>query len=91
MTEETALQLASGAMIVAAKIAAPVILAAMAVGLVVSLFQSVTQIQEMTLTFVPKLLVVGLVFAVAGHWMLGQFVGYVDHLMNSLPQLLQSG
>lgn len=91
MTQQTALQLASGAMVVAAKIAAPIILAAMSVGLVVSLVQSVTQIQEMTLTFVPKLLVVGLVITVAGHWMLGQFVGYVHTLFEGLPQLLKDG
>ncbi len=91
MSEAQVLQLASGAMVTGAKIAAPIMLAAMAVGLVVSLFQSVTQIQEPTLTFVPKLVAVGLVIAFAGHWMLGQFVSYTESLFTTLPQLLAGG
>lgn len=91
MSEQAALQLASGALVIAAKIAAPIILAAMSVGLIVSLFQSVTQIQEMTLTFVPKVIAVAGVITVSGHWMLGQFVGYVHTLFQGLPQLLGSG
>jgi flagellar biosynthetic protein FliQ len=91
MSQQAALALASGAIITGAKIAAPIILAAMAVGLVVSLFQSVTQIQEMTLTFVPKVIVISLVLSVSGHWMLGQFVGYVNTLFQGIPTLLGSG
>ncbi|MCU1495399.1 MAG: fliQ [Acidimicrobiaceae bacterium] len=91
MTEQQVLQIASQAMLTGAKIAAPIMIAAMAVGLVVSLFQSVTQIQEMTLTFVPKLVAVGAVVMLAGHWMLGVFVGYVHSLFASLPQLLAGG
>ena len=91
MSEQVALHLASGAMLTTVKIAAPILLSAMLVGLLISIFQSVTMIQEMTLTFVPKLVVVGLVLALAGHWMLGQFVGYVHQLFNSVPQLLGSG
>jgi len=91
VNEQVAIHLAAGAMITAAKIAAPILLSAMVVGLAVSLFQSVTQIQELTLTFVPKLLVVALVIALAGHWMLGVFVGYVDQLFAQIPQLLGTG
>lgn len=91
MTQQLALNIISQTMIMAAKIAAPILLSAMVVGLAVSLFQSVTQIQEMTLTFVPKLLVVGLVIGVTGHWMLDQFIGYVHQLFGELPQLLSSG
>ena len=91
MTQQLALNLASQAVITAAKIAAPILLSAMVVGLLVSLFQSVTQIQEMTLTFVPKLLVVGLVIGVTGHWMLGELTAYVHQLFGELPQLLGSG
>lgn len=91
MTQQVALELISQTMIVAAKIAAPILLSAMVVGLVVSLFQSVTQIQEMTLSFVPKLLVIGLVIGIAGHWMLGQFTGYVHQVYGELPQLLSGG
>ena len=91
MNEQAILQLAAGAMMTGAKIAAPIVLAAMAVGLVISLFQSVTQIQETTLTFVPKLVVVGLVLVVAGHWMIGTFVAYTHSLFATIPQLLAGG
>jgi flagellar biosynthesis protein FliQ len=91
VTSQLALHLAAGAMTTTAKLAAPILLSAMVVGLLISLFQSVTQIQEATLTFVPKLLVVGLVIGIAGHWMLGQFTGYVHQLFGELPQLLGSG
>ena len=91
MNEQDAIHLAAGAMTTTAKIAAPILLAAMVVGLAVSLFQSVTQIQELTLTFVPKLLVVALVIGLAGHWMLGQLVGYVDQLFGQIPHLIGSG
>ena len=88
MTEQQVLQIAAQAMVVAAKISAPILITAMVVGLVISLFQSVTQIQEMTLTFVPKVLVVGLVVLISGHWMLGQLISYVQSLFASVPQLL---
>ncbi|MDA8311671.1 MAG: flagellar biosynthesis protein FliQ [Actinomycetota bacterium] len=91
MTQNAALSIASQTMLFAAKIAAPILLSAMAVGLVISFFQSVTQIQEMTLTFVPKLLVIGLVIAFAGHWMLGQFTGFVHEVVGELPRLLKTG
>lgn len=91
MNEQLALHLASDAMLTTAKLAAPILLSAMLVGLVVSIVQSVTMVQEMTLTFVPKLIVVGLVIAVCGHWMLGQFIAFTDELFASIPQLLGSG
>ena len=91
MNEQMALHMAAEAMTTTAKLAAPILLSALVVGLVVSLFQSVTQIQEMTLTFVPKLLVVGLVLGIGGHWMLGQFTGFVHQMFGQIPQLLGSG
>ncbi|HVC25852.1 MAG TPA: flagellar biosynthesis protein FliQ [Acidimicrobiales bacterium] len=91
MNEAQVLQIAANAMMTGAKIAAPIMLSAMAVGLVISLFQSVTQIQEATLTFVPKVVAVGLVVMLAGHWMLGVFIAYVHSLFASLPQLLAGG
>lgn len=91
MNEQAILQLAAGAMVTGAKLAAPIVLVSMGVGLVVSLFQSVTQIQEPTLTFVPKLVAVGLVLMVAGHWMIGVFTTYTHHLFAMVPQLLSGG
>ena len=90
MNEQVAIHLAAGAMTTAAKIAAPILLSAMIVGLAVSLFQSVTQIQEVTLTFVPKLIGIALVFMIAGHWMLGQFTDYVQQLFSQASSLIGS-
>ncbi|MGH8981791.1 MAG: flagellar biosynthesis protein FliQ, partial [Acidimicrobiales bacterium] len=91
VNEQLALHMADEAMMTTAKLAAPLLLSAMIVGLVISLFQSVTQIQEMTLTFVPKLLVIGLVIGIGGHWMLGQFTGFVHEVFSEIPQLLHGG
>jgi flagellar biosynthetic protein FliQ len=72
------------------KLAGPVLLTSLAVGLIISLFQSVTQLQEITLTFVPKLAAISLVFLIAGHWMLTSFTGYVEALYGQIPSLLGS-
>jgi flagellar biosynthetic protein FliQ len=76
------------AMLVAVKVGAPILLVTVAIGLAISLFQSVTQIQEVTLTFVPKLLGVGLVLLLAGRWMLDSLVDFTHQLFNALPGLL---
>jgi len=90
MSDAYVMDLASHAMLITAELAAPVLLASLAVGLIVSLFQSVTQLQEVTLTFVPKLVAIALVFMVAGHWMLGQYVAYVHSLFDQVNTLLGS-
>ncbi len=74
------MNIASNAMFMTAKLALPFLLASLIVGLVVSLFQSVTSIQEVTLTFVPKLGAIALILLLAGHWMLSSMVGYTQHL-----------
>jgi flagellar biosynthetic protein FliQ len=84
------MNIASGAMMMTAKLALPILLTSLVIGLVVSLFQSVTQIQEVTLTFVPKLVGITLVFMIAGHWMLGQFTAYVQQLFSQATTLLGS-
>jgi flagellar biosynthetic protein FliQ len=76
--------------IICAKLCAPILLVSLGVGLAVSLFQSVTQIQEATLAFVPKLVGVALVLAVGGHWMLAELVGFTNQLFAMVPRLLQS-
>lgn len=73
------------AIVVAAKLAGPVLLVCLAVGTIVSLLQTVTQVQEMTLTFVPKLVGAALVIVVAGPWMIRQVVGWVQALWANLP------
>ena len=74
MDADTAMQLMAEMLFVAVKVSLPFLLAALAVGLIVSILQVVTQIQEMTLTFVPKLIVVVLVCVMLGGWMLSVMV-----------------
>ena len=83
-------EIAVQTMIICAKLCAPILVISLAIGLLVSLFQSVTQIQEITLTFVPKLIGVGLVLMLSGHWMLGELIGFTNHLFDMVPRLLQT-
>jgi flagellar biosynthetic protein FliQ len=66
----------------------PLLLVGLVVGLVVSIFQAVTQIQEMTLTFIPKILALGLVLMIAGPWMLGQLLTYTENLWTGIPGMI---
>ena len=66
----------------------PVLLVTMGVGIVVSVIQVVTQIQEMTLTFVPKLIVAALTLVLCGSWMLKQITQYISKLWLSIPSLI---
>ncbi len=88
MTDVEVTHLATQALLMGAKLGAPILLASLVVGLVVSLFQSVTQLQEVTLTFVPKLAAIALVLLFSGHWMLSQFVGYVQQLFGHVTTLV---
>jgi flagellar biosynthetic protein FliQ len=81
------LDLFAQAMMVAAKLAGPLLLTALAIGVAVSLIQTVTQIQEMTLSFVPKVLGLVLVLLLAGNWMLRELVTYTGQLWGSIPTL----
>ncbi len=87
MTDAQVMRMATDAMLMTAKLAAPLLLVSLAIGLIVSLFQSVTSIQEVTLTFVPKLAGVAIVLLVAGHWMLNQMVGYTQSLLGQAATL----
>jgi flagellar biosynthetic protein FliQ len=88
LTDVQVLHIASDGMILAAKLALPILLSSLVVGLVVSLIQSVTQIQDVTLSFVPKLVAIALVLMISGKWMLGQFTTYVHTLFAHVPGLL---
>ncbi len=83
--------IAGQAMILVAKLAGPVLVVSLVVGLAISLFQSVTQVQEFTLSFVPKLIAVALVILVTGHWMLGQLTAFTTQLYAEVPRLLAGG
>jgi flagellar biosynthesis protein FliQ len=88
MTDAALIDLAMDTMIVAAKLSAPILLTALLVGFAISLFQSVTQIQEVTLSFVPKAIGVGVALLIAGNWMLKEMVSFTQQLFESLPALL---
>ena len=88
MTQDDVVSLVVDAMAVSLKIALPVLLVALVVGLAVSIFQAVTQIQEQTLTFIPKVVAMAVVVVVAGPWMLGQIVSYTQNLYESIPSLV---
>jgi flagellar biosynthetic protein FliQ len=88
VTDTSVVQIAVADMIICAKLCGPILLVSLAIGLAVSLFQSVTQIQEVTLTFVPKLVGVGLVLTIGGHWMLAEMMGFTRHLFDLVPSLV---
>ncbi len=88
MPHALVVDVARDALMLSLTLSGPLLLAALVVGLVVSVFQAVTSIQEQTLSFVPKLLAVGLVFLVLLPWMLQEIVRYTTELFRSLPGLV---
>jgi flagellar biosynthetic protein FliQ len=88
MNQDTVVNLASQAMSVALKIAGPLLLVALVVGLIVSVFQAVTQIQEQSLSLIPKIAGVAVVMVVLGPWMLGQLVSYTTALYTAIPTMV---
>ncbi|MFQ5340570.1 MAG: flagellar biosynthesis protein FliQ [Anaerolineae bacterium] len=87
MTESMVLQLWRDAAVMMLMLAAPLLGVSLVVGLIVSIFQAMTQINEMTLTYIPKLVAIGLVLALLGPWMLAQMLRYLAGVLNSLPAL----
>ena len=87
MNEATVATIASQAMAVTVKVSAPVLIAALTVGVIVSVLQAATQIQEMTLTFVPKVLAIAAVLLFAGPWMMRTMTGFARQLFAMLPAL----
>jgi flagellar biosynthesis protein FliQ len=87
MNQQLVVDLARNAITMALMLAAPMLLVALAIGTVVSIVQTVTQVQEQTLTFVPKLMAVAGVFLLLLPWILQTLVRYTGELMRSIPQL----
>jgi len=79
------------ALIVAGKLAAPILITALVVGFGISLLQSITQIQEVTLAFVPKAVAVALALWISGQWMITEIVTFTEQLFDKLPSLLGGG
>jgi len=88
MTPETVTTIGQQALWVTMLVAAPLLLSALAIGLLVGMFQAATQINEMTLSFIPKLLVLVLALVVAGPWMLSVFVSYTTERFRQIPGLI---
>lgn len=88
MTPESVMAIGYQAIRVTLLVGAPLLLVALIVGLVISVFQAATQINETTLAFIPKLLAVFAMLVVAGPWMLGEMVDYIRMLFASIPQLV---
>ncbi|WP_304308861.1 flagellar biosynthesis protein FliQ [Pseudacidovorax intermedius] len=88
MNAQMVLTTGQDALLLLMMVSAPVLLAVLAVGLVVSIFQAVTQINEATLAFVPKLVAAVAVLAIAGPWMLTMLVDYLRRILESLPSVV---
>lgn len=91
MTDAVVLEIGVRAAVVAAQLAAPVLLTSLILGLGIGLVQSVTQLQDVTLSFVPKLVGVGVALLVCGAWMLRQMTGFTAELYGSIPTILRGG
>jgi flagellar biosynthesis protein FliQ len=88
MTPGTVMEIGRQAIEVTLVLSAPPLLSALIVGLVVSIFQAATQINESTLQFVPKLVVMFMVLLLVGPWMIQYMVDYIQRLFESIPQLI---
>ena len=88
MDARTVLTIGQEALWILLMVSSPVLTVVLAVGLVVSLFQAVTQINEATLAFVPKLIAAMAVFGVAGPWMLGTLIDYIRRMFEAIPTLV---
>lgn len=88
MDTAAVLDIGLDALILAAKLSAPVLITALVVGFAISLLQSITQIQEVTLSFVPKAIAVGIALLVTGHWMISETVAFTTDLYGRIPSLL---
>ena len=88
MTSDTVMSMTYMAMKVALAMAGPLLLVTLVVGLVISIFQAATQINEMTLSFIPKLLAVGVALVLLGPWLISTMVDYIRQLLTGLPGLV---
>jgi flagellar biosynthetic protein FliQ len=91
MTDVTVIHIGMTALVLAAKLSAPMLLTALFVGFGISLFQSVTQLQEQTISFVPKAVAVGAAIVICGKWMLHEVVAYTTALYEQIPSFLAHG
>jgi flagellar biosynthetic protein FliQ len=89
MSENEAVNMLARAIFVATELSLPILVVSLVVGVGISLVQAVTQVQEMTLTFVPKLAAIAVVIVVSGRWMISELVDYTQELFAMLPTLVR--
>ncbi|MBI5750936.1 MAG: flagellar biosynthesis protein FliQ [Hydrogenophilales bacterium] len=89
MTPETVVTIGQQALQMTILVASPLMLAGLVTGLLVSIFQAATSINEMTLTFIPKLIVIFIVLILAGPWMIDTMTSYMRELFSNIPQLIR--
>jgi flagellar biosynthetic protein FliQ len=91
MNQADVIDIATKAVWVTLEVSLPILITALVVGLVVAIAMALTQIQEMTLTFIPKILAVVAVLAIAGPWMLSTLMTFTINLFHSIPQMVNGG
>ena len=91
MSPEAVIDIGTQGLIIAAKLAAPVLVTALVVGFAISLLQSITQVQEVTLSFVPKIVAVGIALLISGHWMIAEMIAFSNEMFARIPSLLNGG
>ena len=89
MNELAALEIGRNAVGMSLMLAAPMLIVAMVVGLVIGVIQALTQVQEVTLSFVPKILAIFGALAIAGPWLISTMLSYTTDLFNSLPSMVR--
>jgi flagellar biosynthetic protein FliQ len=85
MTDQTVIDLGSQAIMVTMQVAAPVLVTTMVIGVIISIFQAATQINEQTLTFIPKIIAVTAAMIVCGPWILQVMLGFTKEIFNGIP------
>ncbi|MDV3238358.1 MAG: flagellar biosynthesis protein FliQ [Gammaproteobacteria bacterium] len=88
MTPETVMTIGRQTLEITALLAGPLLISSLIVGLIIAMFQAATQINEMTLTFIPKLITIAVVLLVAGPWLLQTLVTFTIRLIQSIPQVI---
>jgi flagellar biosynthetic protein FliQ len=88
MDQDTVISLATQAMTLAIEIAGPMLLVGLVIGLVVSVFQAITQISEQTLSFIPKIVGMAGLIVILGPWMLDRLIAYTENLYTAIPRLI---
>lgn len=91
MNPEAVMDIGLASLVVAAKLCAPLLITALVVGFAISLLQSITQVQEMTISFVPKLIAVGIALLVCGNWMIAELISFTHEMFAQIPSLLSGG